>query len=256
MKKLYLALATMALAATLATGCGNKTGNTQADSRTETDSQSNKAGKKGPDINFEDYVHGVYSKDDVEKKDPSFVMVDLEGYLKAYGATEIHSFGLEYDDAYYCYGVKFKNGVVLALRFPRPCKGGENVAYIDRILVAACDPDYQFTHYSDIENNLNEQQEGLSSWNREIFIGLCKDMTGLDEYTYFQEREHIGEVSEYLVTRLNSTIYADVSEDDILAVPVYFDFAFKRYVVPYLDLEDVPFDKDPFTSDDLGFFLR
>ena len=252
MKKLYLALATMVLAATLATGCGSKTGNTQADSRTETDSQPNKAGKKGSDINFEDYVHGVYSKDDVEKKDPSFVMMDLEGYLKAYGATEIHSFGLEYDNAYYCYGVKFKNGVVLALQFPRPYE--DNVVHLNRILVAACDPDYQFTHYSDIDNNYNEQQEGLSSWNRELDIDSCKEMTGLDEYTYFQEREHIGRVGEYLVTRLNSTIYADVSEEDILAVPVYFDFAFKRYVVPYLDLEDVPFDKDPFTKDDLGIF--
>lgn len=36
MKKLYLAIATLALAATLATGCGNNAGATQADSRTET----------------------------------------------------------------------------------------------------------------------------------------------------------------------------------------------------------------------------
>ncbi|TWP07897.1 hypothetical protein EUA80_01115 [TM7 phylum sp. oral taxon 351] len=36
MKKLYFAIATLALAATLATGCGNNAGATQADSRTET----------------------------------------------------------------------------------------------------------------------------------------------------------------------------------------------------------------------------
>ena len=57
MKKLYLAIATLALAATLATGCGNNAGATQADSRTETsptvDGGAYSYNEPGSDVNYD-----------------------------------------------------------------------------------------------------------------------------------------------------------------------------------------------------------
>ena len=68
MKKLYLAIITLALATVLATGCGDKTGNFQSDSYTETRSRSDRKTKSNkrtsnPDTGDESEINSQSDKD-------------------------------------------------------------------------------------------------------------------------------------------------------------------------------------------------
>lgn len=68
MKKLYLAIITLALATVLATGCGDKTGNFQSDSYTETRSRSDRKTKSNkrtsnPDTGDESEINSQNDKD-------------------------------------------------------------------------------------------------------------------------------------------------------------------------------------------------
>lgn len=164
MKKLYLAIAILALAATLVTGCGNNDGATRADSRTETSSNVdggaysyNESGsddsydsskeynsgdengsyvppkvggsrdKSGPNlaeifkgkpkVDVEDYIRYSYSQEDINKENPRRGYFNLEGYLYAYGATEIKYLGVSKGGM--AYGVRFKNGIILGMLFIR-----------------------------------------------------------------------------------------------------------------------------------------
>ena len=291
MKKLYLALATMALAATLATGCGSKTGNTQADSRTETDSQSisqadesdsDLKGNKSttgiedsardseknfegldlaslfrlkPKVNIKDYMWYLYDKEDTEKKYPREGYFALEQYLKAYGATEIQYLGA--DQRGVMFGVKFKNDAIMGMLFQYYDYSIDHYYYdneyvLASIVVSACKPDYVFTTYDDICLAASNRIEGLASWSREFYIDTGFLLTD-------EETRNINEVfcgkTFVKVNRFHKkacpSFYAEncgpvsCGQHD-LCVPNYFDVAFNKSIVPYLNLWKAPLDKDPF----------
>ena len=299
MKKLYLALATMALAATLATGCGSKTGNTQADSRTETDSQyirqadESNSGFKGnksttgiedavrddkknsggldlaslfrlkPKINIKDYMWYIYDHGDTEKKHPREGYFALERYLKAYGATEIQYLGA--DQRGVKFGVKFKNGTIIVMVFQLCDYSIDNYSYyhefiLTSIVVSTCKPDYDFTTYDDICLAASNRIEGLASWSRVFYVDndfLLTDEEARNINEVFCGRAFV-EVDRYRHKGVCSPFYAEncgpVSDGAFgLCVPNYFDVAFNKSVVPYLDLWKAPLDKDPF---DDAYFER
>ena len=253
MKKLYLALATMALAATLATGCGSKTGNTQADSRTETDSQSNKAGKKGSEINFDDYVTYSDGRENSGKTDSAMAYMDLEKYLRDYGATEIQYLGN--DKRSIMYGVKFKNGTVLGMRFRLHTAYDVNCSDCDLVdfVITACKPNHVFRSYSEIDYADSLKAEGVAHWSRLFYIDKLAP----------EEEDNSDEPSRFYricVSKPNNcrSFYPieSVSTDMNFWIPTYFDYVFKGAVVPYLDLKKAPLDKDAFNSPDFSVYRR
>ena len=287
MKKLYLVLATMALAATLVTGCGSKTGNAQADSRTETDSQSisqadesdsdpkgnksttgiedstrdNEKNFEGldlaglfrlkPKINIEDYMLYSYNQGDTEKKYPREGFFALEQYLKAYGATEIQYLGA--DQRGVMFGVKFKNDAIMGMLFQYDNSIDYYNGYVlASIVVSACKPDYVFTTYDDICLAASNRVEGLASWSRVFYVDTGFLLT--DEETRNINEVFCGktfvEVDRFREKACPS-FYAEncgpVScGKNSLWVPNYFDVAFNKSIVPYLNLWKAPLDKDPF----------
>ena len=246
MKKLYLALATMALAATLATGCGSKTGNTQADSRTETDSQSNKAGKKDSEINIENFARRVYKYDDTGRTGKYRVSIDLEGYLNAYGATEIMPIVYDtYLGAAPAYAVKFKNGTVLGLAFEN-ISDGDECYQLSEIMIAGCTPEFKCSYYDELVYPFEVRSDYLSHWNRELHLSWDENTKGEKGF----KNDFIGKPESILIDRRTDTIfYPSFPDASELRLPISFYEAFKSTVVPYLELDNVPLDKDPFKED-------
>lgn len=240
MFKKFVAIAFAALvAASVVTGCGNNAGNTQADSRTETDSQSNKAGKKDSKIKIENYARRVYMDDDTNRTGKYRVSIDLEGYLNAYGATEIMPV------VYYtylgdspAYAVKFKNGTVLGLAFEN-VSDGDGHYQLSKITIAGCTPEFKCSYYDMLVFPF-ETRDYQAHWNRELYMSWDKNT----------KDDFFGKPESILIDRRMDTIfYPSFPDASELRLPISFYKAFKSTVVPYLELDNVPLDKDPFKED-------
>lgn len=241
MFKKFVAIAFAALvAASVVTGCGNNAGNTQADSRTETDSQPNKAGKKDSKIKIENYARRVYMDDDTNRTGKYRVSIDLEGYLNAYGATEIMPVVYDtYLGEAPAYAVKFKNGTVLGLAFEN-VSDGDKCYQLSKIMIAGCTPEFKCSYYDTLVFPFEARNDYLSHWNRELYMSW-------DENT---KDDFFGKPESILIDRrMDAIFYPSFPDASELRLPISFYKTFKSTVVPYLELDNVPLDKDPFKED-------
>lgn len=222
MKKLYLALATLALAATLATGCGNN------------------AGKKDSKIKIENFARRVDMNDDTDRTGKYRVSIDLEGYLNAYGATEIMPVVYDtYLGESPAYAVKFKNGTVLGLAFENISDGGE-CYQLSKIMIAGCTPEFKCSYYDVLVYPFESRSDYQSHWNRELHMSW-------DENT---KDDFFGKPESILIDRrMDAIFYPSFPDASELRLPISFYKTFKSTVIPYLELDNVPLDKDPFKED-------
>lgn len=222
MFKKFVAIALAALvAASTVTGCGNN------------------AGKKDSKIKIENFARRVYMDDDTNRTGKYRVSVDLEGYLNAYGATEIMPV------VYYtylgdspAYAVKFKNGTVLGLAFEN-ISDGDKCYQLSKITIAGCTPEFKCSYYDMLVFPF-ETRDYQAHWNRELYMSW-------DENT---KDDFFGKPESILIDRRMDTIfYPSFPDASELRLPISFYKAFKSTVVPYLELDNVPLDKDPFKED-------
>ena len=306
MKKLYLAIITLALATVLVTGCGDKTGNFQSDSYTETRSKSNRRTsnpdtgdeseinsqndkdyqdnegsqsgsrtktrsrsdkdttsgpdigrlfKKKPKVKIDDYFRYVCRQEDTERKHPVSIEFDLEGYLTAYGATKIQYLGeIKYqgaDGRSIMYGAKFENNIVLLMLFRQRLSYDDYYCEYDltNITISACNPDYDFTSFDNIDYASIQDVEGLTSWSREYYIDEMEVTDG----------ENMSKKYDWLSILLidkfydnDKSFYSDgpAKTGRYLLVPIDFDSIFRKLVAPYLNLRKVSLKSDPFEDKD------
>lgn len=221
MFKKFVAIALAALvAASVVTGCGNN------------------AGKKDSKIKIENFARRVYM-DDTNRTGKYRVSIDLEGYLSAYGATEIMPV------IYYtylgdspAYAVKFKNGTVLGLAFEN-ISDGDKCYQLSKITIAGCTPEFKCSYYDMLVFPF-ETRDYQAHWNRELYMSW-------DENT---KDDFFGKPESILIDRRMDTIfYPSFPDTSELRLPISFYKAFKSTVVPYLELDNVPLDKDPFKED-------
>lgn len=293
MKKLYLAIATLALAATLATGCGNNAGATQADSRTETSSNVdggtysyNESGsddsydsskehnsgdengsyvppkvggsrdKSGPNlseifkgkpkVDVEEYIRYSYSQEDINKENPRRGYFNLEGYLYAYGATEIKYLGVSKGGM--AYGVRFKNGIILGMLFYQNQTFDEHYRdyYLYYFAVSAGSPKYEFTNYDSIDYAETEGTEGQASWSRLFYVD---NMRPVDlDYSQTHNRFTVLIVDKTVKCESFYTI-GSTTVDGYFYFTSQFDEVFRRCVVPYLSLNNPSLTKDQFSDE-------
>lgn len=222
MFKKFVAIALAALvAASVVTGCGNN------------------AGKKDSKIKIENFARRVYMDDDTNRTGKYRVSVDLEGYLNAYGATEIMPV------AYYTYlgeapgyAVKFKNGTVLGLAFEN-ISDGDKCYQLSKITIAGCTPEFKCSYYDMLVFPF-ETRDYQAHWNRELYMSWDKNT----------KDDFFGKPESILIDRRMDTIfYPSFPDASELRLPISFYKAFKSTVVPYLELDNVPLDKDPFKED-------
>ena len=222
MFKKFVAIALAALvAASVVTGCGNN------------------AGKKDSKIKIENFARRVYMDDDTNRTGKYRVSVDLEGYLNAYGATEIMPV------VYYtylgdspAYAVKFKNGTVLGLAF-EDVSDGDKCYQLSKITIAGCTPEFKCSYYDMLVFPF-ETRDYQAHWNRELYMSW-------DENT---KDDFFGKPESILIDRrMDAIFYPSFPDASELRLPISFYKAFKSTVVPYLELDNVPLDKDPFKED-------
>lgn len=306
MKKLYLAIITLTLAIVLVTGCGDKTGNFQSDSYTETRSRSNRKTKSNkrtsnpdtgdeseinsqndkdyqdneglqsdsrtkirsrsdkdttsshdigrlferkPKVKIDDYFEYVCRQDDTKRKHPVLIEFDLEGYLTAYGATEIKYLGA--DERGIMYGVKFENGIFLRMLFSQHLSYDDYYCDYDltNIAISACKPDYDFTSYDDIDYASFQDVEGLASWSKEYYV---TDVEVDDEENMSKKYDWLSILRVNKFYEKDKSFYSDgpTKSGRFLLVPIDFDSIFRKLVVPYLELKRVSFESDPFEDKD------
>jgi lipoprotein len=293
MKKLYLAIATLALAATLATGCGNNAEANRADSRTETSSKIdggvysyNESGsddsydsskehnsgdengsyvppkvggsrdKSGPNlseifkgkpkVDVEEYIRYSYSQEDINKENPRRGYFNLEGYLYAYGATEIKYLGVSKGGM--AYGVRFKNGIILGMLFYQNQTYDEHYRdyYLYYFVVSAGSPKYEFTNYDSIDYAETEGTEGQASWSRLFYVD---NMRPVDlDYSQTHNRFTVLIVDKTVKCESFYTI-GSTTVDGYFYFTSQFDEVFRRCVVPYLSLNNPSLTKDQFSDE-------
>jgi len=293
MKKLYFAIATLALAATLATGCGNNAEANRADSRTETSSKIdggvysyNESGsddsydsskehnsgdengsyvppkvggsrdKSGPNlseifkgkpkVDVEEYIRYSYSQEDINKENPRRGYFNLEGYLYAYGATEIKYLGVSKGGM--AYGVRFKNGIILGMLFYQNQTYDEHYRdyYLYYFVVSAGSPKYEFTNYDSIDYAETEGTEGQASWSRLFYVD---NMRPVDlDYSQTHNRFTVLIVDKTVKCESFYTI-GSTTVDGYFYFTSQFDEVFRRCVVPYLSLNNPSLTKDQFSDE-------
>ena len=235
MKKLYLAIATLSLAATLATGCGNNAVATQADSRTETESRDNKK------VEFGDYfIPEIWTQSDGTQQVTAYYF-DIQSFFSDYGMTEVKM--LKRDKKELIYSVKFKNNLVLGLYFDDIDDGNEY--YGDYILkeavVSACAEDYDVPNSSTLRHEEKSNVKGLASWMREVNFRYHGGEVDT-RFTFYHDDYGY---EPYEVSRDHCEYFSPSDMCLTLYLPADFNDTFKTYIAPYLNLRTVRLDKDP-----------
>lgn len=270
MKKLYLAIAILALAATLVTGCGNNAGATRADcydsskeynsgdengsyvppkvggSRDKSGPNLAEIFKGKPKVDVEDYIRYSYSQEDINKENPRRGYFNLEGYLYAYGATEIKYLGVSKGGM--AYGVRFKNGIILGMLFYQNQTFDEHYRdyYLYYFAVSAGSPKYEFTNYDSIDYAETEGTEGQASWSRLFYVD---NMRPVDlDYSQTHNRFTVLIVDKTVKCESFYTI-GSTTVDGYFYFTSQFDEVFRRCVVPYLSLNNPPLTKDQFSDE-------
>lgn len=246
MKKLYLALVTLALAATLATGCGNITaGNTDdatSESRVDLPAPfgSSKAARKESGVRLDDYIT-PYSSNDGSTR----YKLSLQGYLNDYGVREVQIFNN--DDQNICFGLRFLNDTIVGLSFSRQPYILDDAYELTEVVVTTGKPDYKFTSYDALKNASSSKTKNLARWSRTFDY---HNIPGDANEKYLAKGGSGNEYFPFLLDYKNQAFYFFNSNP--LFLPLSFDSEFKKTVVPYLDLEKISLKKDPFKDADFN----
>lgn len=277
-KKLVAIAFAALITASAVTGCGNNSGATRADSRTETDSRDDgntnetdaslneeptsadsQDGQKHYDalryadgdlfsvksvdpskVKFEDHIiPEIWEKEDGSQVVQGYKF-DLENYLCDYGMTEVKL--LKCDEREMVYSFKFKNNLVLGFYFS-PIDDGcfDDEDYeLTEVVVSACTQDYDVPDYNVLRHAEKSKIKGLASWMRVVDFRYH----GGEVDTRFTVPDYNNK-DRYEPYYLSDGRLLSFYESKELFIPADFDETFKTYVAPYFKLRTIGLDKDP-----------
>lgn len=241
MKKLYMILVILILAATLITGCEDDTEtedvyapNPQNGEYLPAPFVNRTSLRKESEIKLEDYVT-AYSLDDGSIR----YKLSLQQYLDDYGAMETQFFNN--DEQEVRFAVRFDNGTILGMSFRNQPDVAADTRELTEVVVTAGKPDYKFTSYEALKNASKLKNKKLAKWSREfIFYGY----NGSIDERYLHWGDSGSDRAPFLVNFNDQSLY--FFNDKPLYLPLDFDYVFKKTVAPYLDMAHVPLRKDPF----------
>ena len=143
--------------------------------------------------------------------------MDFDSYLKSYGATEIMRFASNPFDGQMEILASFPNGVVLILEFQ---------TQLDEYLALS---QFNLYVYAEPQDPPEEGFQYRSEWSKTVILDLQdkKDYYVISPENIFFGDEK-GQAMHYLI------------------VPENIEEIFQQFVIPYLELDHVPFEKDPF----------
>lgn len=235
MFKKFVAIALAALvAASVVTGCGNNAGNTASVA-------SSKDSRLKPKYPFKNFL--VQDKD--KKKEGYAGSFDLYAALQKYGATDMYLISKEYSDGYPVsvdYAVKFSNGDTMSFRFVEYFSFSDDTYFLDLLSVSIykTEQGYVQNWYDDFQKNTN-----YSKWKRFLMVRDPEEMQmGAD---YYETHNRDDKKNWFVIPTGNLTGDGEL-EKCTFRVNSYFDKVFNSSIVPYLQLEDTPWDEDPFLN--------
>ena len=202
--------------------------------------------KGKPKVDVEEYIRYSYSQEDINKENPRRGYFNLEGYLYAYGATEIKYLGVSKGGM--AYGVRFKNGIILGMLFYQNQTYDEHYRdyYLYYFVVSAGSPKYEFTNYDSIDYAETEGTEGQASWSRLFYVD---NMRPVDlDYSQTHNRFTVLIVDKTVKCESFYTI-GSTTVDGYFYFTSQFDEVFRRCVVPYLSLNNPSLTKDQFSDE-------
>ena len=246
MKKLYLAFATLALATTLATGCGNITAENTDDPASEgyvslrPPFGNDKATRKESEVRLDDYIVPSCSKDGSSR-----YKLSLNGYLDDYGVRQIQTFNN--DDQNIRFGLRFLNDTIVGLSFSYQPDISYDAYELTEVVVTTGKPDYRFTSYDALKNASSSKTKNLARWSRTFDY---HNIPGDVNEKYLAKGGSGNEYVPFLLTYDDQAFYW--FNDKPLFLPLSFESEFKKTVVPYLDLEKISLKKDPFKDADFN----
>ena len=231
MFKKFVAIAFAALvAASVVTGCGNNAGNT-------TSVASSKDSRLKPKYPFKNFL--VHDKD---KKEEGYAgSFDLYTALQKYGATDIRmiekDLGEEDNYASVIYAVSFSNGATMFINF----NNGNEDMYVLNLLsvrIFRTEQGYIPNYYDDFQKNTN-----YSKWERSLLVASPEEMQMGTDYDEAHNRD---DKKNWLTFSTGNLTGDSDLENRTFRVNSYFDKVFNSSIAPYLQLEDIPWDEDPF----------
>lgn len=231
MFKKFVAIALAALvAASVVTGCGNNAGNTASVA-------SSKDSRLKPKYPFENFL--VHDKD---KKEEGYAgSFDLYSALQQYGATDMYLTSKYYSDDYPTsvdYAVKFSNGDMVTFSFVTDLSKDPSVMELSFVNIYKAEQDYIPPNYDDFQRNTK-----CSKWKRYMRVRNPEEMQMGEDY---YETHNMGDKENWFVIPTGNLTGDGEVENRTFVVKSYFDEVFNSSIAPYLQLEDTPWDKDPF----------
>lgn len=232
MFKKFVAIALAALVATsVVTGCGNNAGNT-------TSVASSKDSRLKPKYPFKNFL--VHDKD---KKEEGYAgSFDLYAALQKYGATDMYLVFKEYSDDHPVsvgYAVKFSNGDTMSFDFVEDDKD-TSILKLWNVIIYKTEQGYIPNWYDDFQKNAN-----YSKWKRFLMV-ISPEKVQMGE-DYYETHDKEDKKNWFVIQNGNLTRDSEL-ENRTFIVNSYFDKVFNSSIAPYLQLEDTPWDEDPFLN--------
>lgn len=233
MFKKFVAIALAALvAASVVTGCGNNAGNTASVA-------SSKDSRLKPKYPFKNFL--VQDKD--KKKEGYAGSFDLYAALQHYGATDMYLVSKDYSDGYPWsveYAVEFSNGDTMSFRFINRFSNDDSFLELNYVDIYQTKQDHISNYGIEFQKNAN-----YSKWMRRLQVAYPQEMQmGADYY----ETHDMDDKKNWLVIPTGNLTRDSELEKYTFRVNSYFDKIFNSSIAPYLQLEDTPWDEDPFLN--------
>ena len=237
MKKIIISI--LLLAAVFTSACSGN----QAAAQSAQNVQNVKAANSKKDAFASTYLSNIDK--DAETYIADF---DFNQYLLDSGAISVERMP-EWLDSNTVIAARYPNGIVTLYEFVGDRSNPSSYGYLSRIFVFVAEEGYNINARYNGEGS--DDEFGVDSdWFHYFDLGGTTELTNDPKFEETYDYAH----SKFFTVKPNGIYYvvAKNGQKSLLVVPDYFDKGFKASILPYINIKDPSFRKDPMEGKLMG----
>ena len=173
---------------------------------------------------------------------------DFNQYLLDSGAISVERMN-EWLDSNTMIAARYPNGIITLYEFEGDRSNPSSYGYLEQISVFVAEDGYDPN--IDYDGITSEQENGIASeWFHYFRLGGTTELTNDPKFEEAYDYAHC----KFFTVKPNGIYYVEAKngQKSLLVVPDYFDKGFKASILPYINMKDPSFRKDPMEGKLMG----
>ena len=173
---------------------------------------------------------------------------DFNQYLLDSGAISIERLGTVLDSETRI-AARYPNGIITLYEFEGDRSNPSSYGYLEQVSIFVAEDGYDLN--IDYGGASSEDENGIASeWFHYFRLGGTTELTNDPKFEEAYDYAHC----KFFTVKPNGIYYVEAKngQKSLLVVPDYFDKGFKASILPYINMKDPSFRKDPMEGKLMG----